>query len=166
MQDRSAHPGNRVEPGDTLISVRPDYLWIDANFKETQIHHIKIGMPVDLYVDAYPGRVFKGRVSGFNAGTGLSESLLPPENATGNYIKVTQRLPVRIELVEPNPQDTPLFAGLSVVPYVKIKEAPGGPDGGGRLHPDNGYRQHPDAGGGPAGIQIKNKAEYEAREMP
>ncbi len=84
-------------------------------------------MPVDLYVDAYPKRVFKGRVSGFNPGTGLSESLLPPENATGNYIKVTQRLPVRIELVEPNPKETPLFIGLSVVPYVKIKETPTGP---------------------------------------
>ena len=101
----------------------PTYVWIAANYKETQIHDIRIGMPVDLYVDAYPHRVFHGRVAGFSPGTGLSESLLPPENATGNYVKVTQRLPVRIELTEPNPDDTPLFAGLSVVPHVQLKEA-------------------------------------------
>jgi membrane fusion protein, multidrug efflux system len=163
VQDRSANPGNRVEPGQTLVSIRPDYVWVEANYKETQIHHIRIGMPVDLYVDAYPKKVFKGRVSGFRAGTGLSESLLPPENATGNYIKVTQRLPVRIELVEPNPKDTPLFIGLSVVPYVKHDEEPNGQDAGQRLHPE-GYRQHPDAGGGPAGKQLRNRIELEARE--
>jgi len=157
VQDRAANPGNRVEPGTTLLSIRPDYVWVDANYKETQLHTIKIGMPVDLYVDAYPKRVFKGRVAGFNPGTGLSESLLPPENATGNYIKVTQRLPVRIELVEPNPRDTPLFIGLSVVPYIKIKEPPAGPDAGRRLHPDD-YRQHPDTGGGPAGGRAENRA--------
>ena len=79
-------------------------------------------------------RVFKGRVAGFSPGTGLSESLLPPENATGNYVKVTQRLPVRIELAEPNPDDTPLFVGLSVVPHVAFKERPTGPGAGQRLH--------------------------------
>jgi membrane fusion protein (multidrug efflux system) len=164
VQDRSVNPGDRVEPGQTMLSIRPDYIWVDANFKETQLHQIKIGMPVDLYVDAYPKKVFKGRVSGFNPGTGMSESLLPPENATGNYIKVTQRLPVRIELVEPNPQDTPLFIGLSVVPYVKHDETAEGPDAGGRLHPNNKYRQHPDVGGGPAGKQLRNRVEAEARE--
>jgi len=165
VQDRSANPGNRVEPGTSLLSIRPDYVWVAANYKETQIHHIKIGMPVDMYVDAYSGKLFKGRVSGFSAGTGLSESLLPPENATGNYIKVTQRLPVRIELVEPNPVDTPLFIGLSVVPYVKHEEAAIGPDAGKRLHPDNNYRQHPDAGGGPAGRQLQNRVEADAEKV-
>ncbi len=162
IQDRSANPGNRVEPGQTLVSIRPDYVWIDANFKETQLHQIKIGMPVDLYIDAYPKTVIKGRVAGFNPGTGLSESLLPPENATGNYIKVTQRLPVRIELVGPNPKETPLFIGLSVVPYVKFKEQATGPDAGQRVHPDD-YRQHPDAGGGPAGNQPSNRPEAGGR---
>lgn len=163
VQDRSANPGNRVEPGASLLSIRPDYVWVDANFKETQLHQIKIGMPVDMYVDAYPDRLFKGRVSGFLPGTGLSESLLPPENATGNYIKVTQRLAVRMELVEPVPPETPLFVGLSVVPYVKHKEPPIGPDGGKRLHQDDDYRQHPDAGGGPAGRQPRNRVEADAR---
>ena len=162
IQDRSANPGNWVESGSTMLSIRSDYVWVDANFKETQIHTIKIGQPVDLYVDAYPEKVFKGRVSGFHAGTGLSESLLPPENATGNYIKVTQRLPVRIELVEPNAQETPLFIGLSVVPYVMIKEEPAGPDAGQRLHPDLNYRQHPSAGHGPAGKQLQNRVEADA----
>ena len=161
IQDRSGNPGNRVEEGANILSIRSDYIWVDANFKETQISTIKIGHPVDLYVDAYPDKVFKGRVSGFNAGTGLSESLLPPENATGNYIKVTQRLPVRIELVEPNPRDTPLFIGLSVVPYVKIKEEPTGPDAGERLHPSPTYRQNPSAGGGPAGKRVPNRVEIE-----
>jgi membrane fusion protein (multidrug efflux system) len=163
VQDRSVNPGDRVETGQTLVSIRPDYVWIDANFKETQLKDIEIGQPVDLYVDAYPKKVFKGRVSGFLPGTGQSEALLPPENATGNYIKVTQRLPVRIELVEPNPKDTPLFIGLSVIPYVKIKERASGPDAGKRVHPDD-YRQHPDVGGGPAGILLRNRLEMERRE--
>ena len=161
VQDRSGNPGNRVEEGTNILSIRSDYIWVDANFKETQISTIKIGHPVEMYVDAYPDKMFKGRVSGFNAGTGLSESLLPPENATGNYIKVTQRLPVRIELVEPNPRDTPLFIGLSVVPYVKIKEEPTGTDAGQRLHPSATYRQNPSAGGGPAGKQARNRVEIE-----
>lgn len=165
VQDRSANPGNRVEPGDNMISIRPDYVWIEANYKETQLDSIRIGQAVDLYVDAYPGKVFKGRVSGFNAGTGLSESLLPPENATGNYIKVTQRLPVRIELVEPNPEDTPLFIGLSVVPYILVKDDATGPDAGKRLHPNLKYRQHPDAGGGPAGRQLQNRIEADAKQV-
>ena len=158
IQDRSGNPGNRVEEGANILSIRSDYIWVDANFKETQIESIKIGHSVDLYVDAYPGKLFKGRVSGFNPGTGLSESLLPPENATGNYIKVTQRLPVRIELVEPNPQDTPLFVGLSVVPYVKFKEEPTGIDAGQRLHPSSTYRQNPSIGNGPAGQQPQNRS--------
>jgi membrane fusion protein, multidrug efflux system len=155
VQDRQVHPGNRVQPGQTLLSIRPSYVWIDANYKETQLHDIRIGMPVDLYVDAYPGRVFKGRVAGFSPGTGLSESLLPPENATGNYVKVTQRLPVRIELAEPNPDDTPLFVGLSVVPRVRFQERPTGPGAGERLHAFGRLRP-PDNGAGPAGLRPSN----------
>jgi membrane fusion protein, multidrug efflux system len=155
VQDRQVHPGNRVQPGQTLLSIRASYVWIAANYKETQIHDIRIGMPVDLYVDAYPGRVFKARVAGFSPGTGLSESLLPPENATGNYVKVTQRLPVRIELVEPNPDDTPLFVGLSVVPHVRYTERPTGPRAGQRLQAFESTRP-PDKGTGPAGLQPSN----------
>jgi membrane fusion protein, multidrug efflux system len=95
-------------------------------------------------------------VAGFSPGTGLSESLLPPENATGNYVKVTQRLPVRIELAEPNPDDTPLFVGLSVVPHVRITERPTGPGSGQRLH-TFGQLRPPDLGAGPAGSQPNNR---------
>ncbi|MHC5537163.1 HlyD family secretion protein [Singulisphaera rosea] len=151
VQDRSVHPGNRVSPGQTLITIRPSYVWVTANYKETQLQHLRIGLPVDLYVDAYPKKVFRGRVAGFSPGTGLSESLLPPENATGNYVKVTQRLPVRIELAGPNPDDAPLFVGLSVVPYVRIKETPTGPGAGARLH-STGRTARRDVGQGPTGV--------------
>ena len=157
IQDRQVNPGNRVEPGQTLVSIRPTYVWVAANYKETQVDDIRIGMPVDLHVDACPHRVFKGRVAGFSPGTGLSQSLLPPENATGNYVKVTQRLPVRIELTEPNPDDTPLFAGLSVVPHVRYKERPTGPGAGKRLH-TYGRLLPADVGHGPAGSQPRNRA--------
>lgn len=164
IQDRSVHPGNQVQIGQTLLSVRPDYVWVEANYKETQVRFILIGMPVDLHVDAYPKRIFKGRVAGFSPGTGLSESLLPPENATGNYVKVTQRLPVRIELVESNPKDTPLFVGLSVVPYVRFEEKPTGPEAGQRLRTIE-YPASPDIGAGPAGTQPRNRGET-ARTSP
>ncbi len=74
--------------------------------------------------------VFKGRISGFTMGTGSTLALLPPENATGNYVKVVQRLPVRIDLVDYNPDQAPLFIGTSVVPYVHINRPPTGPDAG------------------------------------
>ena len=163
IQDRSVHPGDRVQPGQTLLSIRPGHVWIEANYKETQIRDLRIGHPVDLDVDAYPGRVFQGRVSGFSPGTGLSESLLPPENATGNYVKVTQRLPVRIELTEPNPTDTPLFIGMSVVPRVRFKEKPTGPGAGERLHAP-GQASHVDIGQGPAGRQITSSAARPPRD--
>jgi membrane fusion protein (multidrug efflux system) len=92
---------------------------------------LRIGQPVDLYVDMYGGqRVFKGRVSGFTEGTGSTLAVLPPENATGNFVKVVQRLPVRIELEEYDPNKNPLFIGTSVVPYVYINKPPTGPDAG------------------------------------
>ncbi|HTU89946.1 MAG TPA: HlyD family secretion protein [Gemmataceae bacterium] len=131
---RSVNPGNQVQPGQTLLALRPlQDVWIDANFKENQLAELRIGQSVDIYVDAYPGRVFHGRVAGFSPGTGAALSLLPPENASGNFVKVVQRLPVRIELTEPPPEDTPLFVGLSVVPEVSIKTPPSGPDAGKRL---------------------------------
>ena len=106
-------------------------IWVDANFKETQLGDLRIGQPVDLYVDMYGDRhVFKGRISGFTEGTGSTLALLPAENATGNFIKVVQRLPVRIDLENYDPDKNPLFIGTSVVPYVYFKEPPTGPDAG------------------------------------
>ena len=106
-------------------------IWVDANFKETQLRDLRIGQPVDLYVDMYGGRrVFPGRVAGFTMGTGSTLALLPPQNATGNFVKVVQRLPVRIELEGYDPTKGPLFIGLSVVPYVYINRPATGPDAG------------------------------------
>jgi membrane fusion protein, multidrug efflux system len=129
---RNVNPGNFVQVGQSLMAVRSlSEIWVDANFKETQLGDLRIGQPVDLHVDMYGGaRVFKGRVSGFTEGTGSTLALLPPENATGNFIKVVQRLPVRIDLVDSNPDQTPLFIGTSVVPYVYFNKPPTGPDAG------------------------------------
>jgi membrane fusion protein (multidrug efflux system) len=136
---RSVNPGAQVQTGQNLMAIRPlADVWIEANFKETQLADLRIGQAVDIHVDAYPGKVFKGRVAGFSPGTGAVTSLLPPENATGNFVKVVQRLPVRIELTEKNPTDTPLFTGLSVEPEVDLKANPSGPDAGQRLRSVSG----------------------------
>ncbi len=129
---RNVNPGNFVQVGQNLMAVRSlSEIWVDANFKETQLRDLRIGQPVDLYVDMYGGKhVFKGRVAGFTEGTGSTLALLPPENATGNFIKVVQRLPVRIDLVDYNADQTPLFIGTSVVPDVYINKPPTGPDAG------------------------------------
>jgi len=129
---RNVNPGDYVQIGENLMAIRSlTEIWVDANFKETELSDLRIGQPVDLHVDMYgSGHVFKGRVSGFTIGTGSTLALLPPENATGNFVKVVQRLPVRIELRDYDPDKAPLFIGTSVVPYVYINEPPTGPDAG------------------------------------
>jgi membrane fusion protein, multidrug efflux system len=134
---RSVNPGTHVAAGQALLAIRPlNDVWVDANFKETQLADLRVGQPVDLYVDAYPEKVFHGRVAGFSAGTGAVMSLLPAENATGNFVKVVQRLAVRIDVDAQSADQMrqyPLFAGLSVVPEVNTRAQPGGPDAGMRL---------------------------------
>ena len=129
---RNINPGNYVQIGQNLMAIRSlTDIWVDANFKETELRDLRIGQPVDLYVDMYGGRhVFKGRISGFTMGTGSTLALLPAENATGNFVKVVQRLPVRIDLEGYDPDKNPLFIGTSVVPYVYIDKPPTGPDAG------------------------------------
>jgi membrane fusion protein, multidrug efflux system len=129
---RNVNPGNTVQVGQSLMAIRSlRDIWVDANFKETQLRDLRIGQPVDLYVDMYGGRhVFKGRVSGFTMGTGSTLALLPPENATGNFVKVVQRLPVRIDLEGYDPNENTLFNGTSVIPYVYLNKPPTGPDAG------------------------------------
>jgi len=129
---RNVNPGNNVQVGQSLMAIRSlREIWVDANFKETQLRDLRIGQPADLYVDMYGGRhVFKGRVSGFTEGTGSTLALLPPENATGNFVKVVQRLPVRIDLEGYDPNENVLFIGTSVVPYVYANKPPTGPDAG------------------------------------
>jgi membrane fusion protein, multidrug efflux system len=129
---RNVNPGDYVQIGQNLMAIRSLHdIWVDANFKETQLGDLRIGQAADLYVDMYGGRhVFKGRVSGFTMGTGSTLALLPAQNATGNFVKVVQRLPVRIDLEGYDPDKDPLFTGTSVVPYVYINKPPTGPDAG------------------------------------
>jgi membrane fusion protein (multidrug efflux system) len=129
---RNVNPGNNVQVGQGLMAIRSlDEIWVDANFKETQLRDLRIGQPVDLNVDMYGSRqTFKGRIAGFTMGTGSTLALLPAQNATGNFVKVVQRLPVRIEVVEYDAEKNPLFIGTSVVPEVHINEPATGPDAG------------------------------------
>ena len=88
-------------------------IWVDANFKETQLRDLRIGQRVELKVDMYgASSSFEGRISGFTMGTGSTLALLPPQNATGNFVKVVQRLPVRIDLIDYDPDKVPLFVGF------------------------------------------------------
>jgi membrane fusion protein, multidrug efflux system len=129
---RNVNPGNNVQVGQGLMAIRSlNEIWVNANFKETELRDLRIGQPVDLNVDMYGSRqTFKGRISGFTMGTGSTLALLPAQNATGNFIKVVQRLPVRIDLVGYDPDKYPLFIGTSVVPEVHINEPATGPDAG------------------------------------
>ena len=118
---RSVQLGNYVQPGQALMALVPRDVWVVANFKETQLTHMKPGQPVELSVDAYPNKKFKGKVDSLQAGTGARFSLLPPENAVGNYIKVVQRIPVKIIFDEELPTNLDIAPGMSVVPEVKVK---------------------------------------------
>ena len=153
---RNVNPGDNVQVGQSLMAIRSlNEIWVDANFKETQLGDLRIGQPVDLYVDMYGGRrVFKGRISGFTEGTGSTLALLPAENATGNFVKVVQRLPVRIDLENNDPDKNPLFIGTSVVPYVYFKEPPTGPNAGQFLQSSAPL---PQAGGATANPPSPNK---------
>jgi len=134
---RNVNPGNNVQVGQGLMAIRSlTEIWIDANFKETQLADLRIGQRVSCEVDMYGSRrEYTGRITGFTMGTGSTLALLPAQNATGNFVKVVQRLPVRIELTDYDPDKAPVFVGLSVVPYVHYKEPPTGPNAGDVLQP-------------------------------
>lgn len=118
---KAIEEGAFVQIGQALMAVVPDEMWVIANFKETQLDNIRPGQEVDIKVDAYSGKTFKGHVDSIQTGTGARFSLLPPENATGNYVKVVQRVPVKIVFDEqPDPQH-PIGPGMSVEPEVKVK---------------------------------------------
>jgi membrane fusion protein (multidrug efflux system) len=129
---RNVNPGNNVQAGQSLMAIRSlRDIWVDANFKETQLRNLRIGQRVAVEADMYGGkRMFEGRVSGFTMGTGSTLALLPAQNATGNFVKVVQRLPVRIDLVGYDPDKVPLFVGLSVTPAVDLWSKPTGPNAG------------------------------------
>ena len=111
--------GNYVQPGQALMAVVAlDDAWITANYKESQLDNVRPGQAVEFTVDGYPGRHFTGKVESIMAGTGAAFSLLPPENATGNYVKVTQRIPVRITIDKKSDPEHVLRIGMSVVPTI------------------------------------------------
>lgn len=121
---RSVDPGKYVQAGQPLLSMVDEKdIWVVANFKETQIKKMRPGQPVEIRVDAYPGMAFTGHVDSFQPGTGSVFSLLPPENATGNFVKIIQRVPVKILVDTPPDPAHPLRPGLSVIPYVDVRAA-------------------------------------------
>ncbi|MCC6680889.1 MAG: HlyD family secretion protein [Phycisphaeraceae bacterium] len=118
---KSVEPGAYVQPGQNLMTVVPAAVWVIANYKETQLADIQVGQPVTMYVDTYDDHAFAGRVDSVMRGTGARFSLLPPENATGNYVKVVQRVPVKIVFSDPpDVQRYHLAPGMSVVPQIDI----------------------------------------------
>jgi membrane fusion protein (multidrug efflux system) len=119
---KSVQTGNQIQPGQPLMAVVPlEDIWVTANFKETQMENIRPGQAVTIKVDSYPGKAFQGKVDSIMAGTGVTFSLFPPENATGNYVKVVQRIPVKIVFEEGTDKDHILRIGMSVVPTVIAK---------------------------------------------
>jgi len=117
---KSIEAGVNIQPGQQLMALVPlQDAWITANYKERQITHMRLGQKVEFSVDAYPGRSFSGTVDSIMAGTGAAFSLLPPENATGNYVKVVQRVPVKITIDKNTDPERLLRVGMSVIPVVK-----------------------------------------------
>jgi membrane fusion protein (multidrug efflux system) len=120
VTNKSIATGDYLQVGQTLMALVPPRVWVTANFKETQLHNMRPGQSATISVDAYPGFKLPGHVDSIQAGSGAAFSLLPPENATGNYVKVVQRVPVKIVFdQEPDAQHV-LGPGMSVVPYVQV----------------------------------------------
>lgn len=119
----TAAAGQFAQPGTNLTMFVPDEIWVTANFKETQLDSMRPQQPVTLHIDAYPERTVHGHVASIQPGSGPAFSLLPPENATGNYVKIVQRVPVKIVMDNP-PPDVALGPGMSVVPSVRVNPLP------------------------------------------
>jgi membrane fusion protein (multidrug efflux system) len=123
VTNKSIEPGSYVQVGQPLFAVVPQNVWVTANFKETQLAEMRPGQPAEVEVDAYPSRTLHGHVDSIQAGSGARFSLLPPENATGNYVKVVQRVPVKIALDEQPDVQRVLGPGMSALPDVKVKSS-------------------------------------------
>jgi membrane fusion protein (multidrug efflux system) len=119
----SAAVGEFAQAGTNLTMFVPDEIWVTANFKETQLDAMRPGQPVTLEIDAYPERAIRGHVTSVQPGSGTAFSLLPAQNATGNYVKIVQRVPVKVIIDNP-PTDVALGPGMSVVPSVRIDPTP------------------------------------------
>ena len=150
---RTVQVGQRVQPGTPLLSlVTLAHVWVDANFKEVQLGDMRIGQPVKVHADVYGDDVvYDGHIVGFSAGTGAAFALLPAQNATGNWIKIVQRVPVRIELNPGQVDARPLRVGLSVLATVDTADRSGTPLGKAAPEPHitttavfDGQREHAD----------------------
>jgi membrane fusion protein (multidrug efflux system) len=118
---RTVELGNYISPGQALLAIVQPGMWVTANYKETQLTDMRPGQPVSLYVDAFPDAALTGHVDSFQTGTGSVFSALPAENATGNYVKIVQRLPVKIVIDSPEAARLPLAPGMSVTPRVTVR---------------------------------------------
>lgn len=126
IAQRNVQVGDRVKTGQPIMAIVPLHaVYVEANFKETQLERVRPGQPASVEADIYPGYVYSGRVSGIGAGTGAAFSLLPPQNATGNWIKIVQRIPVKIELDQPLPAEYPLRVGLSLQVTIDLRRPEG-----------------------------------------
>lgn len=122
VSNKKVETGIMVQPGSPLFVIVPNNVWVVANFKETQIRGMKKDTPVDIKIDAYPKKVFKGKVDSIQRASGAKSSLFPPENAVGSFVKIVQRIPVKIVFTEEiNPDEYQIIPGMSVVPKVKVK---------------------------------------------
>lgn len=121
VTEKSVEEGAFVQIGQILLTIVTPERWVIANLKETDLKNILPGQPVTLSIDAYPGKVFKAHVDSIQGGTGARFSLLPPENATGNYVKIVQRVPVKIVFDEELGPGYSLALGMSLIPTIKIK---------------------------------------------
>jgi len=119
---KMAEAGAYAQSGQTLLAIVPKEVWVTANFKETQLTHLREGQPVNIEIEAFPGRPFRGHVDSIQAGSGSRFSLLPPENAVGNFVKVVQRVPVKIVFDDPIDGAGAVGPGMSVFPRVRVKD--------------------------------------------
>jgi membrane fusion protein (multidrug efflux system) len=123
---KTVHIGHRVQAGEPLMTIVPlDSLYVTANFKETQLTYVRVGQKAEIVADIYPDYTFHGHVDSISLGTGAAFSLLPPENATGNWVKVVQRVPVKILLDETIPPNHQLRLGLSVDASIDVSDTRG-----------------------------------------
>jgi membrane fusion protein (multidrug efflux system) len=121
VSERKVRPGQLVSPGTQVISLVQNEIWVQANYKETQVRHLRAGDPAEIKVDAFPGVIFHGRVEEVSPASGSQFALLPPDNATGNYTKIVQRVPVKIVLDASQARLERLRPGLSVIATVRTK---------------------------------------------
>lgn len=122
VSNKRVEVGMMVQPGSPLFVVVPHNVWVVANFKETQLENMKKGQPVDIKIDTYKNKTFKGQVDSIQRSSGAKASLFPPENAVGSFVKIVQRIPVKIVFTEKiDPEEYSIIPGMSVVPKVKVR---------------------------------------------